>query len=234
MTIKNRLIQLAGTLLALAFSGTDAHAATVTATFSGVNPGHSFTYSLNGASRTNSAGVYFFSNSSGFLSGNLRTFCIDIIQKVSIGDVVSFNVDVLPNAPKPGPGMGSARADLIAELYGRHYADTTTADGAASFQVALWEITSETQTDPNTGNLVLNLSTGLFQAVTASAWVTNAQNWLNELNGQGPKRSDLIALTSDTKQDYVTLAPEPSSLLLFALGATGVVVTRLRRRLWVP
>lgn len=225
-----RLPKWVWAIVALGFSCPGAGAATVTATFSGVNPGHSFTYSLNGTSHGTSAGVYFFTNASGFLSGNLRTFCIDISQSIAVGNVVPFNVDQLQNAPKPGGGMGQARADLIAELYGRHYADTGTADGAAAFQVAVWEITSETQTDPNTGKVVLNLSGGIFRAVTSAAWVTNAQTWLNQLDGTGPKASNLIALTSDTKQDYVTLTPEPSSLVLCTCGVAGLLVTRFRRR----
>jgi hypothetical protein len=127
-------------------------------------------------------------------------FCIDLTQGISSGMNVTYNVDALTDAPSPGPAMTPAQAHLIEELYGRFNAgvgnDTTK---IAGFQVALWELSHDTD---------LNVSTGRFHLTSGAdaAIVTQAQAYINALNGQGPF-STLSALVSPDVQDVIFEVP---------------------------
>src|SRR5262245_48233538 len=127
------LVQGTWAVLALGFGLPHANAANVTAMFVDVSPGQNLTYSLNGLHHGTKSGIFNFTNATGYLNGDLQNFCIAIGQPINSGDLVTFTVDQLANAPKPGSGMGADRANLIEELYGRHFSDAQTADGAAAF-----------------------------------------------------------------------------------------------------
>lgn len=208
---------------------TSASAGWVTATFSDVNPGevvtiHSATMGLN---ETGWAGVYNFKNASGDLTGNLRTFCIDIAQDIYYNTTATFEVKSLATAPTPGTAMGQANANLISELWGRDFASITTNTQAAAFQIAVWEIINE-----KSGN-ALNVKTGDFTVTgVGDATLDLANTWLGQLNGSGPFAPNLIALTSDTYQDYVVQGtPAPASFVLAAVGVVGLLpVLAWRRR----
>src|SRR5205085_9440280 len=128
-----------------------AHAGFVTATFSNVNPGEVVTItSAKYGTETGWAGVYNFTNASSDigLSGNLKTFCIDIGQDIYSGTTTTFDVRNLANAPTPGSQMGQYRANLIRELWYQNYVKIGSSNSnAAAFQIAIWEIINETTTD---------------------------------------------------------------------------------------
>src|SRR5262249_32865575 len=102
-----RMVSWFWSLLVILFGVSHANAANVTATFVDVSPSHTFTYSLNGVNHGTKAGVFNFANATGYLSGNLQNFCIEVAGAINSGDVVNFTVDQLANAPKPGSGMGA-------------------------------------------------------------------------------------------------------------------------------
>jgi hypothetical protein len=103
--------------------------------------------------------------------------------------------------------MGAAKASAIRELWGRFRtaigSDNTK---AAAFQMAVWEIVTETSRD---------LSSGVFRAGTDNASEiaikNQAQSWLNQITGTGPK-ANLLALSSPTDQDLVFEVPTLSPL----------------------
>src|SRR5205085_8266388 len=111
----NTAVKAVATLV-LVLVASPAHAGFVTATFSNVNPGEVVTItSAKYGTETGWAGVYNFTNASSDigLSGNLKTFCIDIGQDSYSGTTTTFDVRNLANAPTPGSQMGQYRANLI-------------------------------------------------------------------------------------------------------------------------
>lgn len=219
--------------LALAFVAGSAQATTVGATFNGVSPSVSISYSLNGgASATTNAGRFNWTQNSGpALSStpNFVTFCIELNQGIP-GGVVQYSLVAPSAAPVPGPQgspMGAARADLLSELFGRFYATAlTSTNNSAAFQLAVWEITQDNATSG--GNPSLNLTSGNFKVTNStvgSTVATTAQAWLNALNGTGA-RLNVVALSSSTAQDQVTI-PAPGVIALAGLG--GLAASRRRR-----
>jgi hypothetical protein len=229
--------------LAIAFAvalAAPAQASMVTSTFENVSPGQVVTI-YDSSSVANGepgwAGQYNFMNASGYLTGPYGGFCIDIGQNIYGGVTTTFNVADLANAPVPGQSMGSLRANLIEELWSNDYAFAltankygTAAENAAAFQVAIWEIINETNTDGN-GNYVLDVKSGQFYVKASDPTALNTANtWLSglELDGKGGK-ANLIALTSDQYQDYVvqaptTATPAPSGLVLGGMAAASAAL----------
>jgi hypothetical protein len=243
-------IHLAAAVVAVCAIGmgwTPARADSVTATFSNVNPGEVVTIPVNGGTESGWAGVYNFINASGYLTGSFSGFCIDISQDIFTSQTVTFGVAALASAPVDGnlpTAMGALRAELIAELWYNDYALIGTSNSnAAAFQLAIWEIINETQT--NNGTLVLNIDSGTFYATDQdSPTLAMANTWLGQLslNGTGLMASGLVALTNSTYQDYVFQdappppaplpTPAPPSLVLCLIGAVGLLFSPAFR--WLP
>ena len=174
----------------------------------------------------------------GDANGDFLTFCVEINQDVYLGGTYTFTTGTVASAPTPGTplpgsgGMGTIKANLLNDLWTRHYSDVTDATTGAAFQVAVWEVVYDTN---------FNLGTDNFQAYGNSAVTTQAATWLTDiLNNPTQADAHLIAIKSDTYQDQVTFGPPPQSpppgtplpsaasgaLVLLGLGAGR----RLRRR----
>src|SRR4051794_16871122 len=165
----------------------------------GVAPSAITSYTLNGNKDYADAGVSNWTRSAtnpGTFAGSptpgekFGVFCLEPDQEFPSGNTVAYNVIDLDSDPTNGP-MGAAKAGAIRELWGRFRGAIGT-DGtkAAAFQMAVWEIVTDSGRD---------LSSGVFRAGTANAGevaVKNqAQSWLNLINGTGPK-ANLLALSS--------------------------------------
>jgi hypothetical protein len=145
--------------------------------------------------------------------GEFEAYCIQLTQSITWGETYDFETREPELSPVPGSGMGTARADLLAELYGRFFAPgTTSRDDAAAFQLAVWEIVHDDGAD---------LTTGLIQVEDTGVWFGLAQTWLSALDGTGP-HADLLAMTHPDKQDHIILIPNaPAAGLMLVAGLFG-------------
>ncbi|MFA6185679.1 MAG: PEP-CTERM sorting domain-containing protein [Phycisphaerae bacterium] len=169
-------------------------------------------------------GVYSWTNAGGTGLGTQVPnwgFCIELPQGTVAGwqDVVSL--DSAPMPAQYGTPMGAAKADLISELWGRHFNISWTTSPAnkqmaEAFGAALWEIVYETDSTWDVTSGTGFHAPGIEQAATANAW-------LAELDGTGP-RAFVYATSSPNGQDFVV--PEPATMSLLCFGALSL----LRRR----
>lgn len=152
----------------------------------------------------------------------LMGFCLDLSQAPPTTDT-TFDVVPLTDAPSPtfiGTTITTAKADLLQELWGRHYSPTMTNQQAAEFQLAVWEIVFETSGVYNIGN-------GSLRSNDLNAG-TNAL--LSSLDGLGPK-ANLVALTHPEYQDMLAQVPAPGAIGLGSFGLTLLGWLRSRRSL---
>ena len=202
-----------------------ANAAIVNSTFTGVGPGGTASISPGG---NVGAGVYNFTYNYGdlnYLAPTYGAFCIEIQQSISNGQTVTFDVAPIEDAPSSfGPaGMGAARADRLKELFGRRYNDSDdSGENAVAFGIAVWEIVNDDVLNLDAGNFITNsTSPGGAKAVAAG--------WLAEIDGTGPK-APLLALESDTAQDYVIVNGDVPTPGVLALASAGLLTAARRRR----
>lgn len=214
-----------------------AGASQVPVIFVGTGPGMGTNVS-NGDGKT-------YSNFAGMLNmaiqwqpGNpvlTRVFCIEISEKVPTNWTLYNVIDPLDGDQVPqldgwlenGPPMGDTKADEVRKLWasviGPTYCDFVkympTAAQAAAMQLALWEVIFET---PDNGTTDYDLDAGWFQAGALSYKDLAEQYLAGMMNYQGPL-ADLIALQNDEKQDFISIVPEPLTLVgsLLGLGALG-------------
>ena len=219
--MKNTAI-LACTAVA-ALAGTTL-ADTINATFTGVSPGQGVSLRLNGNNMNTQAGVFNFLRDAanpGTLPGFTPTFqgfCIDLTESVSNGHAYSWNTYSLANAPTSDAGpMGATRAARLGRLFANQYLGLATASNQAqayaAFQLAVWEIVSDSGLNLDDGALRVNNAPSGTKAL--------AQSWLNTL-GSGPGWNliaiDNVANDCEGQQGYV-LAPAPGAAALMGLGA---------------
>lgn len=206
-------------LSVLALSGA-ANAQTIVARLDSIDPHRTMELSTDAGDnyRDIRTGVNNFTTLSAptLLPEQFQAFCIDVNQTIQYGQSYTFTVTPIEDAPTPGGGMGLAKANLLRELWGRHYAASLTSNtNAAAFQSAIWEVVN----DPGT-----NLSGGSLRIQGHGASVSLAQSWLDGLNGDASFFAPVYALTSDETQDMIV--PGPSTLALLGLAT---MIGRRRR-----
>ena len=148
----------------------------------GTHPGLVTSYSLNGVKDYAEAGVYNWTRAAinpGTYAGNptpgqtFGAFCIEVDQELPSSPNIAYTVTDLA-------ALG-AKADQLKELWGRFRSSVGTDNTkAAAFQMAVWEIVSDSGK---------NLTAGIFKAdtttPTGAAVAAQAQSWLNALTGTG-------------------------------------------------
>lgn len=196
--------------LAIVLTAATANAATLDVTLNNVSPSQTFGYSTNGGSsyKSTKAGVFNWTRTGGSHVGdpvgNFRSFCVELTQNISPGSSYTYDVVAVEDAPNDGfaSGMGTAKAALLSELWGRFYSPLFDADQAAAFQVSVWEIVYDGGVD---------LAAGSFQAQSlATGFVTLSQTWLNVLDGTGAM-ANLGAMTNPNRQDHIYELPTPTN-----------------------
>ncbi len=150
------------------------------------------------------------------LAPTFKGFCIDLGQTIGFGNTYTFTAGPIEAAPVPGGPMGLAKANLLRELWGRHFLGINSNVRASAFQIAVWEIVFDTGLDFGNGAV----------RVTGDANVLSmAQSYVSSLDGNVWAFAPVYSLNSPTTQDM--LVPTPGALALIGLG--GLVVTRRRR-----
>jgi len=192
----------------------------------GTGPSTVVSYTINGVADVADAGVYKWTRSAanpGTYAGqpgagqNFDAFCLEPDQEFPSLPNVPYTVVDLESAPPEGSSignMGAGKANLVRELWGR-FRNAVGSDNtkAAAFQMALWELVADTGKDLAAGAFVADASTGSGVAVK-----NQAQAWLDQVNGAGPK-ANLLALTSPIDQDQVFEVP-PTTQLKAGMTAT--------------
>ena len=235
-----------------------ASADSVDLTFHNVSPSMNVTFSLAGAhvyNQTTAAGAFNWSGTGGRLKGDFTSFCIELTQNICPGGHYHYTLVDPSAAGNPDKGifgvgtmgpMGKVRAELLSELFGRHYGDVVKADrkhaagNAAAFQMAVWEIVYDGNSD-RSHHFNLDLGATVPKGYTNNFWAhssdskvnTLAQNWLNDLTGTGPEMK-LTGLTSPDAQDQITPAmpsPEPSTFVLAVLAAVCQFIRMVGNRI---
>jgi hypothetical protein len=228
---------------------TSAQAANMSLTFNGLGPSKNLKINYNASRQFNqnaSGGFQTYasgrmkwtkSNSNG---ASVHTFCTQIAETISSGQTVNFGVTTVESVPDPVPGpMGSIRAQLVRDLYARHYntvKSSTSGNLNAAFQLAIWEITHENLTASNaqdalaqlnvgTGALAVNMNNGTTATVASLAMQLIGSLGVNGFVGFG----NLLGLTDPLAQDQLVVVPIPMTLGLAAVGLAGVVAMRRRR-----
>lgn len=177
--------------------------------------------------------VYNFRNGVGegaLLNGDTITFCTDLAQDVFPGYAL-YNVEPLSNAPNPGPNMGPAKAQAIADVWaaaaGQQFAS---AQYAAAMQMLVWEIVYDYDgtagsLDAATGNVqyVINQTSQAYFASTLAVF-----NSLKAAVGTGGDLSPLRAVTNSQNQDQLVFIPAPAGAVAL-VGFAAFVATRRRR-----
>jgi len=183
----------------------------------------------------------------GPVNSTFKSFCIELNQHVNIGGQVTYTIAELKDAPLPGGGMGSVKADAISRLWNGAYSNNMTNVQAAAFQLAIWRLEYD-WTGGNATNDLVNLLNfdgtgtghGNFRTnggdLNGQAAIDLAETLLTNVftaNGAyGIKATGLVALTSDDpngRQDQITQTPEPTSMCLAVIGGLMFTAAGYRR-----
>ncbi|MFG0329775.1 MAG: PEP-CTERM sorting domain-containing protein [Phycisphaerales bacterium] len=216
----------AGALAVVAGLGAPAAADTIEVTFNSVSPNQSVRYSIDAGNSFDSTlgGTFNWTRTNGTYTGggavgDFSSFCIELTEFVSPTGSYTYDIVEVEDAPSSFfGGMGSVRAGKLARLFGQFHQETWTANEAAAFQVAVWEITHD-----DDGSVY----TGTFQVSGSEAYIADAQSLIDNIDPNGD-RATILAMVGDDQQDHVFLVPAPGALALFGMG--GALMLGRRRR----
>ena len=149
--------------------------------------------------------------------GDFVAFCIDLGKYMANGQTYTTSST---------SAWGAAVDQNIGKLFNTAYAGVDTATEGAAFQIALWEIITDTGS-------AFNLGGGSFSVLSANAAVlSQASAYLSGLNGAATGNYAMTFLNSSTSQNLVTVSPVPipaaGGFLAVALG--GLFGMRKLRR----
>ena len=188
------------------------------------------------------AGVSTFAFISGGY-GNIGTFCVEMNEGF-VDDPIVYTVTDIANVPEHAPpaGMSDAKQTLMKDLYARYYDSVMDgsgmswsdySNGAAAFQLAIWEISHENLSSDSDasavlGELYITVGAMAFTDTFNSETAALASQMLASLGDGGFQNYyKLRGLTSPNNQDMLIVVPTPAIAGLAGLGLAGM---RRRRR----
>jgi hypothetical protein len=169
-------------------------------------------------------------------NGTYVTYCSDVSQYVT-STTKSYTVLPLEQVPGAAP-MGLSKADALRNLYtfgaGSQLLNTSSNDFAAAFQLAVWEIVHDFNS--NLGVSSLSISDGTFKAksTNGNALSSGINAQINNLFSgifnlpEGASQTPLAGLSHATAQDQIVVVPTPGALALAGLGG-GLLIKRRRK-----
>ncbi len=165
------------------------------------------------------AGLFRMEDSS--TGAEILAWCVDLYNNLrsnALYDVSSFSAT----------GFSTAVKENVARLFTGFYADIDTRDEAAAYQIALWELVTETDGS-------MNLGSGIFSVASASTSVLGlANSYLSGLSGFGTNGYNLTFFDSqnNSSQNLVSVSPVPLPAAggLLLAGLAGIAALRRRRK----
>jgi len=158
------------------------------------------------------AGPFRLTGSNGY--GNFIAFCVDLSKQLKNGK----NYTTSANS-----AFGAKVDRRIDKLFTSAYAGISTAVHGAAFQLALWEIISDTGRRNN-------LSRGRFKVKAGKAVISQANAYLKGLRSASTGGYAITYMTSGKSQNIVTVSPVPIPAAFGMLGLGVAALFGLRRR----
>lgn len=134
-------------------------------------------------------------------TASFLTYCTDIFQGFRFGTAYTHELVATGSAH----GLSVRQEDLLGKLYTLAGRDVDSTNESAAFQLAVWEIVTETSRS-------LNLLSGSFYLEQGASSVqrTLANDWLALASSDGAaKQFGAQRLYSSTAQDFVVFTPRP-------------------------
>jgi len=156
-------------------------------------------------------------------------WCIDLSKHVPYPgwSIPGYTADTFKSPPL---GFNTTQVQDLRTLFQLHLPSTLTAQNAAAFQLAIWDLLFDDDHLLNTYGL------GGFGVVTGNAGtLLLAQGLIDDaLAKSGSSSFLLVQLTSEKNQNFITpgtllRVPEPAGIALFGIGLLAMVLLGRRR-----